>query len=97
MLYIKRICAAKFRRVKMDKLFFCLDCKRIIECEEKCNYCNGENIEELEVGSPVSIIESKVKGKVLKIKNDTVRVLVAPTTKDKYIKDYSADKLRKVL
>jgi RNA polymerase subunit RPABC4/transcription elongation factor Spt4 len=81
----------------MDKLFYCIDCKRVIESDKECRYCKSENIGELAYGAPVSVIENKTKGKVLKIKNGEARLVIKTETGDKLIKEYSAEKLRKVL
>lgn len=81
----------------MDKLFYCADCKRVIGSDRECSYCRSENIGELIVGAPVSIIENKLKGKVLKIKGDQVRLLIRTEAGEKFIKEYGAEKIRKVL
>lgn len=81
----------------MDKLYYCADCKRIINDEKVCSYCKGENIEKLSIGAPVSVIENKQKGKVLKIKDGIVRLLIRTDSNEKFIKEYEANKLRKVL
>lgn len=83
--------------LKMDRLYYCAKCMRILESDKECSYCKGEDIESLSVGAPVSVIENKLKGKVLKIKGNEARLLVKTESGEKLIKDYSADKLRKVL
>lgn len=81
----------------MDKLYYCKDCKRILKDSEKCEYCNSNNLKELTHGAPVNIIGSKLKGKVLKIKNDLVKLLIRDENNQTYIKEYGFDKLKKVL
>lgn len=81
----------------MDKLYYCNECKRVISTSESCSYCNGTLIKELVVGAPVNVIGSKVKGKVLKIKDNTVRLLIRDEGNNKFIREYSGEKLRKVL
>lgn len=81
----------------MDKLYYCADCKRIIQNDKECSYCKSENIGELSLGTPVSVMENKAKGKVLKIKDGVVRLVIRTETGEKYIKEYNSEKLRKVL
>ncbi|GAA0725463.1 hypothetical protein GCM10008905_20830 [Clostridium malenominatum] len=81
----------------MGKLFYCLDCKRVISKEEKCDYCNGENTKDLSYGAPVNVIGSKSKGTILKIKEGVVRLLVRDEYNNKFIKEYRPEELRKVL
>ncbi|WP_125152512.1 hypothetical protein [Clostridium rectalis] len=81
----------------MDKLYYCVHCKRVIQNTDKCNFCNEENIKELNYGAPVNIIGSKIKGKVLKIKGNVVRLIVRDEMNIKSIKEYEFEKLRKVL
>ncbi|QAT40705.1 hypothetical protein [Clostridium sp. JN-9] len=81
----------------MDKLYFCTDCKRILKDSDQCEYCNSSSIKELNVGVPVNVIGTKLKGKVLKIKSGNVKLLIKDENKDTYIKEYEAEKLRKVI
>lgn len=80
----------------MDKLYYCVDCKRVIK-EETCGYCKSEDVKELVVGAPVNVIGSKLKGNVLKIKDDNVRLLIRDESNNRFIREYEADKVRKVL
>lgn len=81
----------------MNKLYYCGECKRVILSSESCNYCNGGLINELSVGASVNIIGTKLKGKVLKIKDNTARLLIRDEGNNKLIKEYEGDKLRKVI
>ncbi|MFL0246869.1 hypothetical protein [Candidatus Clostridium stratigraminis] len=81
----------------MNKLYYCNDCKRVINSEENCNYCNGNLVYELVDGAPVNVIGTKLKGKVLKIKENTVRLLVKDEGNNRLIKEYEGDKLRKII
>lgn len=81
----------------MCKLYYCLDCKRISEKEESCSYCSSQNIKELTKNAPVNVIGSKLKGRVLKVEEGKARLLISDETNNRYIKEYEADKLRKVL
>lgn len=81
----------------MDKLYYCVDCRRVFR-EDMCPYCGSTNIKELTVNAPVNILGTKLKGKVMKICKDEVKVIhVNAETKEKYIKGYSIEKLKKVL
>lgn len=81
----------------MSKLYYCLECKRVIKNPEVCDYCKADTINELVVGAPVSVIGQKLKGKVLKIDNDLVRLLVRDESKNKLIKEFEPSKLKKVI
>lgn len=81
----------------MNKLYYCAECKRIFK-EERCPYCGSDNIKELTNNAPVNVLGTKIKGKVLKIEKDNVRVLhTNPESKERYIKIYEPEKLKKVL
>lgn len=81
----------------MRKLFYCLDCKRVFENDKECTYCNSHEVKELVQNSPVNLLGSKLKGKVLKIEEDKVRVLFKDENNERFIKECDVDKLRKVL
>jgi hypothetical protein len=81
----------------MNKLYYCNECKRIIESSESCSYCSSQLIDELSLGAPVNVIGTKLKGKVLKINNNIARLLIKDEGNNKFIREYNGDKLRKVL
>ena len=81
----------------MSKLYYCMECKRVIKNAEVCDYCKAETINELVVGAPVNVIGEKLKGKVLKIDNDVVRLLIRDQSNNKLIKEFAASKLNKIL
>ncbi|MBU5592714.1 hypothetical protein KQI89_13240 [Clostridium sp. MSJ-4] len=81
----------------MKKLFYCLDCKRIFDKEGQCEYCQSNNLKELTKNSPVNILGSKLKGRVLKIEDDEVRVIFRNESNEKVIKEYKPEQLKKVL
>ena len=82
----------------MNNLVYCLTCRRIFQRENICPYCNESNIKELELNNPVNVIGTKIKGKVLKIKGNDVRIAtVNPDTHEKQIKEYKCEELRKII
>lgn len=81
----------------MNKLYYCNECKRVITSSEVCEYCSSTYIDELAVGAPVNVIGTKLKGKVLKVNNNTVRLLIRDEGNTKFIREYEGQKLRKVL
>jgi hypothetical protein len=85
------------RWVGMNKLYYCSECKRVLSNGESCNYCNSNSVYELAVGAPCNVIGTKLKGKVLKIKDNTVRLLIRDEGNNKLIREYDGEKLRKVL
>lgn len=81
----------------MNKLYYCSECKRVTTNNENCSYCSSNLVYELAVGAPVSVIGTKLKGKVLKIKDNTVRLLIRDESNSKFIREYEGEKLRKVI
>lgn len=81
----------------MKRLNYCLDCKRVFTSENICEYCNSSNIKELKRGKSVNIIGSKDKGSYLKYKEGKVSVIIYADNKQKFIKEYAIDKIRKIL
>jgi hypothetical protein len=72
-------------------------CKRVLDDDKKCSFCNNESVKELNIGAPVNIIGSKLKGKILKIDESKVRLLIKDESNNRYIKEYEHNKLRKVV
>ena len=81
----------------MKRLNYCLDCKRVFTSVNICEYCNSNNIKELKRGKSVNIIGSKDKGSYLKYKEGKVSVIIYADNKQKFIKEYAIDKIRKIL
>ncbi len=81
----------------MDKLYYCLDCKGIFTEPNECRYCASQSIKPLVKNAPVNILGTKTKGNVLKIKGDMVQLLLVDEKHNRYIKEFQAEKIRKVL
>lgn len=81
----------------MDKLFYCTNCLRVVKENDTCSYCKGKDLKELDVNAPVNVIDSKLKGKVLKIKDGSVRLLIRDGSNNKFIKEYKNEEIRKIL
>ena len=81
----------------MDKLYYCLDCKRIFAASNGCNYCQSRSIKPLVKSAPVNVIGTKTKGNVLKTKGDLVQLLLVDEKNNRYIKEFQADHIKKVL
>ncbi|MDP4091371.1 MAG: hypothetical protein Q8930_19165 [Bacillota bacterium] len=81
----------------MSTLCYCLQCRRVFNEENGCPYCKGTSVKELSKDSPVNVLGSKLKGKVLKIEEGKARLLIRDENNQKYIKEFEADKLRKIL
>ncbi|MCX7950651.1 MAG: hypothetical protein N2594_01720 [Clostridiales bacterium] len=78
-------------------MFYCLSCKRVGKNAEVCEYCSAENLKELKVDSPVNVIGTKLKGRVLKLSGDKVRLLIRDDANNRFIKEYSYRDIKKVL
>ena len=56
----------------MGNISFCGDCRRINYYDGVCNYCQSENIYDLNKNAPVNVIGTKTKGRVFNVKNQMV-------------------------
>jgi hypothetical protein len=81
----------------MRKLWYCIQCRRVFVNEGECTYCKNTFTKELNKNSPVNVLGSKTKGRVLKVEDGRAKLLIIGESKEKYIKEYEADKLRKIL
>lgn len=80
----------------MRKVYFCSTCKRIFSKENSCECQQGSCIKELKIGTPINVIGTKLKGKVYKIKNDMLEVVII-SSKNRYLKEYRLEEVRKIL
>ena len=81
----------------MHRLFYCLDCKRVFPSSEKCEFCNSNNIKPLKKGTSVNVIGSKTKGSIFNCKGDIASLIIVTEGKEKVIKEYRIDNLKKIL
>lgn len=81
----------------MNIMTYCLQCRRIFQGDVACPYCNSTFTKELSKNSPVNVMGSKIKGKVLKVENGKARLLIIDENNEKHIREYEAEKLRKIL
>ena len=80
----------------MDKVYFCSSCKKIFSEGNGCTCPQENGVKEIRVGTPVNIIGTKLKGKVYRIKNEVLEVLIT-STKNRMIKTYPLAEVRKIL
>lgn len=79
----------------MKNLYFCSKCRKIFK-ELTCP-CGGDGeVKPIKLGTPVNVIGTKLKGKVYKMREDEVDVLIT-SNKISGIKTYCVDQIRKVL
>lgn len=81
----------------MDKLYYCCECKRVITNGEGCNYCKCGEIKELVTKTPVNVIGTKIKGRVLNVKEGKINLLIRDEANNKLLKEYDPEQLKKVL
>jgi RNA polymerase subunit RPABC4/transcription elongation factor Spt4 len=81
----------------MANLFYCKNCKRVIQSDIECDYCGNSGMNRLMEGTSVNIIGTKEKGKVFKIGNEIVKVILSDVAKNKIIKEYKAPQLKKII
>ena len=81
----------------MYKLNYCLDCQRVFTIDDKWKYCNSKNVRELKRGKAVNIIGGKNKARFLRYKDGKVSVILYTEDKQKIIKDFEIEKIKKIL
>lgn len=81
----------------MANLFYCKNCKRVLKSEIQCDYCGNSGMNRLMQGTSVNIIGTKEKGKVFKIGDEIVKVILIDVAKNKIIKEYRAPQLKKII
>lgn len=80
----------------MEKIYFCEACRKIFDEYNQCQ-CNGEkSIKPMKVGTPVNIIGTKLKGKVYRMRDRELDILIT-SSKNKGIQTYGIDQVRKIL
>jgi len=81
----------------MVNLFYCKKCKRVIKSGTQCDYCGNSEVNKLMQGTSVNIIGTKEKGKIYKIDNEIVKVIIIDVAKNKIVKEYKAQQLKKIV
>ena len=81
----------------MANLFYCVKCKRVIVNETQCDYCGDTQINRLLQGTSVNVIGTKEKGKVFKISDEMVKIIVIDLAKNKVLREYKAEQLKKIV
>ncbi len=81
----------------MANLFYCKNCKRVIASETQCDYCGNTGMNRLMQGTSVNIIGTKEKGKIFKTGDEIVKVIIIDAAKNKVIREYKAQQLRKII
>lgn len=81
----------------MAKLYYCAKCRRVEKSSTKCDFCDSDNVKFLKIGAPVNVIGTKQKGKIFKIKENEVKLIIINANKERVIKEYKPEELQKVL
>ena len=81
----------------MADLFYCVKCKRVIANDTQCDYCGDTKINKLLQGTSVNVIGTKEKGKVFKISNEIVKIIIIDLAKNKVLREYKAEQLKKIV
>lgn len=81
----------------MKTLNYCLECKRVFTSNERCEFCNSDKIKLLKKGTSVNVIGSKIKGSIFNYKEDLVSLIIITENKERIIKEYKANNLKKIL
>ncbi len=81
----------------MNKLYYCLDCKRVFPLSHECHYCNSIRTKELRRNAPINVLGSKIKGRVFKINQEDIQILYIDEHKNQLIQKFSFEKIKKIL
>ena len=81
----------------MKSLNYCLQCRRVFESNERCEFCSSDKIKPLKKGTSVNVIGSKIKGSVFNWKDDLVNLIIITESKERIIKEYKVNTLKKIL
>lgn len=81
----------------MKTLNYCLECRRVFEANERCEFCSSDKVKLLKKGTSVNVIGSKIKGRVFNYKNDLVSLVIVTESKERIIKEYKVNNLKKIL
>ncbi len=81
----------------MDNLSYCADCRRIDSFNEGCSFCQSQSIKKLVVNAPVNVIGTKLKGRVMKVRDNMVHILYKDEEKNRVIRPFEPIKLQKIL
>jgi len=81
----------------MNNLNYCVECRRISYFNETCSYCQSSNIKAIDRKTPVNVIGTKIKGRVMNVKNGIVDILCTGQGSKKTIKQIEIENLRKIL
>ena len=77
--------------------FYCSGCRKIGNNPTKCESCGSDNINLLKCGAPRNVIGTKTKGKIFKMKEDEIKLLIKTEAQEKVIKEYKPEQLQKIL
>lgn len=81
----------------MASLYYCVDCHRVFKSNDKCEYCDSQNLKELRRGTSVNILGTKSKGQVFKLGDEEVSLILITESKERIIKSYMPEQLKKIL
>jgi len=65
--------------------------------ENSCEFCGSDNIRELKKNAPINVIGTKLKGRVLKIKDGNATLIMNTESNERMLKEYDLKELKKIL
>lgn len=80
----------------MNKIYFCKVCRAVFTEGQECTCQEINGIQEVKKGTPMNIIGTKIKGKVIRIKENAVDLLVRKEN-NKIIRTCKVGEVRKIL
>lgn len=80
-------------------LYYCTKCARISNTTNTllCPYCEDSAILPLKKNSPINVLGSKIKGRLFKELKDSAILIVITENKEKLLKEYPINQLKKII
>ncbi|MGL4989570.1 MAG: hypothetical protein ACRC57_00150 [Sarcina sp.] len=80
-------------------LYYCTKCARISNTTDtlSCPYCEDSPILQLKKNSPVNVLGSKIKGRLFKELQNTALLIIVTENKEKLLKEYPINELKKIV
>lgn len=81
----------------MARYYYCSECKKIGKSKVECEGCKGKYLKDLKEGSPINLIGTKQKGRVFRMKENEIVILIKNEFNEESIREVSASEIQKII
>lgn len=81
----------------MARYYYCFDCRKIGKSKNECGECKGRSLKELKEGAPINIIGTKQKGRIFKMKEESISILLKNEFNEESIREVSYTEVQKII